>query len=185
MSDGPHRGLPMRQHWKALALRAAKAVFSPDEVSEALPHALKRDILEAPITAIRDILGSDTLFPEIRSEQLEALRATCPGSASANLAIDSAIEAACNGLTGEAGTQAALQSALEGIALNAFRSIEEHYQREAGARSTGFVRGKLDAARKQLDCAALARELLAPATPPAPRSVILPCHAGVDQGPKL
>jgi hypothetical protein len=44
MSDGPHRSLPMRNHWRNLAERAAKAVFSPQEVSEALPYALHRDI---------------------------------------------------------------------------------------------------------------------------------------------
>jgi hypothetical protein len=52
MSDGPHRSLPMRRHWKDLAERAAKAAFSPDQVCEALPLALKCDILEAPIEAM-------------------------------------------------------------------------------------------------------------------------------------
>ena len=185
MSDGPHRSLPMRSHWKDVAQRAARPAFSPDQVCEALSHALKRDILEAPIKAVRDILGSDTLFPEMRTEQLESLRATCPGSASATLVIDSAIEAACNGLMGDAGTRAALKSALEGAELSALRGIEEHSQREMDPRSTRFVRDRLDAARKQLDCGALASELLAPATPPAPRSVILPRQMGVEDGPEL
>lgn len=175
----------MRPHCKDVALRAAKPAFSLDQVREALVHALKREILEAPIKGIRDILGSDTLFPKMRTEQLEALRGTCPGSASGNLAIDSAVEAVCNGLTGDIGTKAALQSALEGIALRDRRRIEEHYLREADPRSAGFVRARLDAASKLLDFSALASEVLAPATPPARRSVILPRQTGVDQGPKL
>jgi hypothetical protein len=175
----------MRSHWKDLALRASKAAFSPDQVCEALPHALKRDVLEAPIQAICEILGSDSLFPEMRIEQLEALRANRPGSATAGLAIDSAIAATLNGLTGDTGAEAALQSTLEGDALSACRGIEEHYQRETKSRSTGFVRDRLDAARKQLDCGALARELLAPAKPAARRSITLPRRKGVDEGPSL
>ncbi len=185
MSDGPHRSLPLRPHWRDVALRASKPAFSLDHVSEALARALKKDIIEAPINAVREILGSDTLFPEMRIERLEALRAACPGSASAHLAIDSAVEVACKGLTGDAGAQAAVQSALEGTAHSARRSIEEHYRRESDQRSSGLVSNQLEAALKQLDCGALARELLTPAKPPARRSVTLKRHSGVDQGPEL
>ena len=62
----------MRPHWKDLAQRAAKSAFAPKEVCEALPYALKRDILEAPIKQIRDIMVGGSLFPELRIEQLEA-----------------------------------------------------------------------------------------------------------------
>ena len=123
--------------------------------------------------------------PKMRTEQLEALRGTCPGSASGNLARGSAVEAVCNGLTGDIGTKAALQSALEGIALRDRRRIQTRYLREADPRSAGFVRARLDAASKLLDFSALASEVLAPATPFAWRSVILPRQTGVDQGPKL
>ena len=58
MSDGPHRSLPMRRHWKDTAERAARPVHSSAEVCNALTHALKRDILEAPIEKMRDILNS-------------------------------------------------------------------------------------------------------------------------------
>ena len=185
MSDGPHRSLPMRPHWKDLAQRAAKSAFAPKEVCEALPYALKRDILEAPIKQIRDIMVGGSLFPELRIEQLEALRETCRGSAPANLAIDCAIEAARNALTGEAGTEAALRSALEDTTQSALRGMEEHYEREASSRSAGYLRTRLDAARQQLDCGALAREILSSAKPPSRRSATLPRHTGVDEGPPL
>lgn len=185
MSDGPHRSLPMRPHWKDLAQRAAQGAFSPDQVCEALPYALKRDILEAPISTIRDIMNGGSLFPEMLVEQLEGLRQSCRGSASANLLIDCAVEAAASGLKGDAGTEGALRSALEDTTRNALRGIEEHYQREASSRSSGYVRERLDAARQQLDCGGLARELLSPEKPPARRSVTLPRHSGVDEGPPL
>ncbi|ABA03530.1 conserved hypothetical protein [Nitrobacter winogradskyi Nb-255] len=185
MSDGPHRSLPLRPHWKVLAQRAAKAAHSPAEVCEALPYALKRDILEGPLKAVRDIMGGDSLFPSMRIEQLEALRASCPGSAAATQLIDCAIVAVQNGKVGDPGAQAAVQMALEGTMHSALRSIDEHYQREAGSRSSGYVRERLDAARETVDCGALARELLTPGKPPKRRSVNLRRHTGLDEGPAL
>jgi hypothetical protein len=185
MSDGPHRSLPMRRHWKDFAERSAKAAFSPDQVSEALPHALKKEILEAPIKEIRDIMGGDSLFPEMRIERLDALRQAHRGSAAATHVIDCAVEATARGLLGEAGTHAAVKNAIEDTTRDALRGIEEHYQREASSRSAGYVRTRLDAARQQLDCDALTRELLAPGKLTSPRSVTLPRHTGVDEGPSL
>jgi hypothetical protein len=114
MSDGPHRSLPMRRHWKDFAERSAKAAFSPDQVSEALPHALKKEILEAPIKEIRDIMGGDSLFPEMRIQCLDALRQAYRGSAAATHVIDCAVEATARGLLGEAGTHAAPDTCVPG-----------------------------------------------------------------------
>ncbi|MCR6734080.1 MAG: hypothetical protein NVV83_08335 [Afipia sp.] len=175
----------MRRHWKDFAGRSAKAAFSPDQVSEALPHALKKEILEAPIKEIRDIMGGDSLFPEMRIERLDALRQAHRGSAAATHVIDCAVEAAARGLTGEAGTHAAVKNAIEDTTRDALRGIEEHYQREASPRSSGYVRTRLDAARQQLDSDALTRDLLSSEKPPSRRSVTLPRHTGVDEGPSL
>ena len=43
MSDGPHRSLDMPPSWKKLAERADNKAYVPEEVSEALPEALKQD----------------------------------------------------------------------------------------------------------------------------------------------
>jgi hypothetical protein len=146
---------------------------------------LKRDILEAPIKGIQGIMGGSFLFAELRIEQLEALRETCRGSAPANLTIDCAIEAARNGLTGEAGTEAALRNALQDTTRSALRGMEEHYEREASSRSAGYLRTRLDSARQQLDCGAIAREILSAEKPLTPRSVTLTRQTGVDDGPPL
>lgn len=185
MSDGPHRSLPMRPHWKDLAQRAAKSVFSPEQVCEAMPYALKRDILEAPIITIREIMNDGSLFPELRVERLEKLQQSLRGSAPANLVIDCAIEAVRRGLNGDTGAETALRNACEDTARNALRGIEEHYLREAGSRSSGYVRERLDAARQKVDCGVLARELLSANKPPSRRSVTLPRHSDVDEGPPL
>lgn len=185
MSDGPHRSLNMRPHWKVTAQWAANLAHTADEVCGALAHALKKDILEAPIAAVRKIMNSDTLFPGMRIEQLETLRARHPRSAATNSLIDCAIETAAGGVTGEAGTANALSAALEDIARAPLRGIDEHYQREAGARTSGTVRTRLDDALGKLDCNGIAGELLRPSRPPSRRGVELPRQTGIDEGPPL
>jgi hypothetical protein len=150
-----------------------------------MSHALKKDILEAPIRRVRDILDGDTLFAEIRIEQLEELRADCAGSAAANALLDCAIEAVIRGALGEAGMQAALASALGDVARPAMRNIDEHYQRKAGAGASRAVRTRLDAAFGLLDCLGIARELLAPPRPPSRRSIKLRQQKGIHEGPPL
>ncbi|MDF1600934.1 hypothetical protein PZ895_14320 [Mesorhizobium sp. YIM 152430] len=185
MSDGPHRSLNMRPHWKLSAQRAANLAHTAEEVCEAMTFALKKDILEAPIAAVREIMNSDTLFTDMRLDQLEALRARSPRSAATNTLIDCAVEAAATGIKGEAGTAAAVAAALEEIARPAMRGIDEHYQREAGARASRSVRARLDEAHNKLDCAGIARELLSPARPPSRRSIRTPRRTGLGEGPRL
>jgi hypothetical protein len=185
MSDGPHRSLPLRPHWKTFARRAANAAHTADEVQESLAHALKRDILKAPIKSIRDIMGGDSLFPAMKIEQLEALRPSCSGSAPANSAIDCAIAAASNGITGDAGTQTAIQLALEDTLQSHVRSIEEHYQREASPQGRNFMQSRLEAITGHFDCGVLAREILSSEKPPAHHTVKLTTRSGLDQGPAL
>lgn len=182
MSDGPHRSLPLRQHWQDLAERSAKRAFPPDQVCEALPYAIKRDILDAPIAKLREIMNGGTLFPELRVEQLEGVRASCRGSAAANKVIDCLVEAAIKGATGDAAMQLALRNAADDTARDSLRGIEEHYQRKASAREAGYVRDRLDSARKSLDCEALAAELLSPVHPHK-RSIKLARRTGLDDGP--
>jgi hypothetical protein len=186
MSDGPHKSLPMRRPWRDLSERAAKAAFSPDQVGEALPRALKREFTDAPIKAVRDILGGgpqSSLFPSERLQQLEALRSSTYGSAAANSLIDCAIDVVREGRTGEAATTAAIANALDEQTRSAFRSVEEHYQRKAGSRDATFVRNRLNAAREGCDYGSLAAELASDSSPRAGRA--LPKKSDVDEGPAL
>lgn len=183
MSDGPHRSLPMRPHWKLVAWRAANLAHTADEVCEAMAHALKRSILGAPIAQVREILNSDTLFPDMRAEQLEALRAHSSRSAAANALFDCAIEAAH--LPGGVGTVVAVAATLEELARPAIRGIDEHVQRVVGAQASRIVRARLEEASGKLDCRAMARELLEPGRPSSRRSLEMPRHTGLDEGPPL
>lgn len=186
MSDGPHKSLPMRRPWRDLSERAAKAAFSPDQVREALPHALKQEFLGAPVKAVQDILGGgpqSSLFPAERVRQLEALRQATYGSPAAKNLIDCAVEAVNEGRTGEVATNSAIANALDEYTRSAFRSVEEHYQREAGSRDAGFVRDRLTAARRSCDYDALAAEIASGSRPRA--GAALPKQSDIDDGPPL
>lgn len=187
MSDGPHRSLPLKPVWKVLAERAAKAAYSADQVCEALPHALKKEFREAPLEAVRSILGGGgqgALFVDDIMEQLEAARSVCRGSVAGIALIDCAIEAVNDGLRGDAAVHAATANALDSCTRSQFHSVEEHYQREDSARNALFVRGRLDAAREQCDFGAIAGEMLTPSEQKR-HTDNLPKRTGIDDGPEI
>lgn len=186
MSDGPHKSLPMRRHWKDLAERTAKAAYSANEVCEALPHALRKDLREAPLAAIRDILsgGQGSLFAEDKIERLEAVRQKNTRSAASNLVIDCAIQSVADGLTGDNAYRATLDNACAERVRSGFRSVEEHYLREAGAQSARFVRDRLDAARRQQDIAIVVSAMMSGGKTPRGGDY-LPRQTGIDEGPSL
>jgi hypothetical protein len=62
--------------------------------------------------------------------------------------------------------------------------MHEHYLREATAVETANLRARFDSARREVSCATLANELLAPQKLPAPRSLQLQRHTGLDEGPE-
>jgi hypothetical protein len=141
---------------------------------------------EAPLAAIRDILNGDqgSLFVNNEIERLEAVRQASTRSAACNVVIDCAIQAVSGGLTGEAAYRATLENACEAQVRSQFRSVEEHYHREAGARSARYVRERLDSARQQCDFKIIASGFMLGAKSPRV-AAYLPRHTGLDEGPSL
>lgn len=187
MSDGPHRSLPMRRHWKDFAERAAKAAYSGNEVCEALMHALWKDLAEAPLAEVRAILQGrpqGDLFADERFEQLETVRRSTRPSAASKAIIDCAIEAVSDGLTGEAAFVAALENACEECVRSSLRSIEEHYYRKATVLSALYVRDRLYTLLQQCDFRQTATEFLFSGKSPCDTSR-LPRRSGLDEGPAL
>lgn len=183
MSDGPHRTLPMRRPWRDLAERAATPAYSPDEVNAALPLALRDEFREAPLAEVADILRGErqgSLFREERSHQLNALRASYPGSVVATTLIECALEAVADGLQGESALHIAVTNALKAHGRTGGRQIEEHYQRN---RSHGNeLRDRLLRARKHCRYDALASELLSEGQAGDVRPHR---RSGIDEGPQL
>ena len=183
MSDGPHRSLPMRQHWKDLAERVENFSFTPEETAEALFCALEKDFRGAPLSVIRAILDDTRqgfLFKENHVEQLDATRQTCPGLATGNTLIDCAIEANSKGMIGDSAFHHAVKNALEAHALSGCRQIEEHQYREAPENGQQ-VRERLLKARIKCPYDTLASKLMSD-----PQSNDgLSKRTGIDEGPKL
>lgn len=188
MSDGPHRSLPLRRHWRDLAERSAKLAFSPQEVAEALPYALKMEMREVRLLEIQNILGGGpqaSLFGDDRLEQLELARSSSAGSAIGGVIIDCAIEAVSAGKAGYDACEDALTAALDEYARGTARSTEEHYQRsDASQRMVDNVRTRLCLARQACDFRAVARDLLS-GVRPTRAAMALPKHSGLDEGPRL
>jgi len=188
MSDGPHRSLPLRRHWRDLAERSAKLAYSPEEVAEALPYALKMEMREVPLTEIQDMLGGGeqaSLFGDDRIQQLELARSGAAGSAIGGVVIDCAIEAVSAGKTGYEACEDSLTAALDEYARGTARSTEEHYQRsDASARTIDNVRSRLTLARQACDFRAIARDLLT-GVRATRTAAALPKHSGLDEGPRL
>lgn len=189
MSDGPHRSLPLKPAWKRLSERAAKAVFSPEEVSEMLPVALSGELPDSLINALRYIFNGERqqlLFSgsrEVMDAKMEALRSDWWGNAPANRLLDNGQEVLRQGLSGDHACEAALEMTFREIARSEARSIEEHYFREAGAKDARYVRTRLDNAIHQCDMRAIAKAMLLPRHQRG--SVRMPRQTGLDQGPSL
>ncbi|QTN34834.1 hypothetical protein [Cognatishimia activa] len=187
MSDGPHRSLPMRNHWKCLAERADKAAYSVAEVSQALPAALLQEFREAPLEQLMGALGvgeQPVLFAEQSPQELDALRAVSPGSAIGNALIDCAKEAIANGMSGENACLQAIESALDHCTRSAFRGIEEHYYRQAPDYRARFVRSRMDDARNRSDFRSLAKSILN-SKGKSMQGGTISKQDGLDEGPVL
>ena len=164
MSDGPYKTLPMRPQWKALAKRAYIPAFSPEEVSEALPPALRRDwSAEVSEPFLRDVaralIGGEqgSLFP--------------------------ALDALADGFRGTPALEQAIEIALEARGLSVFRQIEEHFHREVSDRRAADLRRRLEQSLVGQPLRELARDLAKGA--PGPKPVGLSKQGGLDDGVTL
>lgn len=186
MSDGPHRSLPMRRHWKKFAERASKHSYSLDEVSAVLPSALMNDFKDAPLNQVSGIFlgdGQIPLFQQDCADRLEELRRICRGSTVGNTLIDCAIEANANGLTGEAAINAAVRNASEAYARTILHQIEEHYRRKQPG-SQFNVRNRMSAACNQVSFASFASEMMYGNDGTKGKFDVMK-RTGIDEGPRL
>lgn len=190
MSDGPHRSLPLKKHWKDVAERASRPAYVASEISNAFARAVALEAAEAPFDIVRRLLGAGgegSLFAGDRNalaDQLESARAHCRGSASGNALLDGAVQAVLEGEVGDAAFDRAAAHCGEKIGESHNRSIEEHYQRKAGDRSARFMRGRLREAAALCEPAAIVRDIARSGTAPN-HSARLDRHTGLDEGPPL
>lgn len=186
MSDGPHRSLPMRKGWKAVAERADKSAYEPKEICEALAPALAEDwqieVPSALIEAARKLFPNETqgtlLPPTI--EEIEGLRPMVAGAALGELFLSHLAMAADEGMTGQQALQSSAEAALGERALQGARQIEEHYDRDSGVLRASKVRGRTEEGIASADLGGLAERLLQG----GPRRELrqIPKHSDIDDG---
>lgn len=183
MSDGPHRSLPLKKHWKKVAEWAAKPAYSLVEVAGAFSCALEADFDKGLLLKVQATFGRGYLFPEDCDAELEALHREYRGAEAASVLIDCAKEANNSGLIGDAACKVAVENALGTYGRGVCRQIEEHYRRKTACGSV-HIRDRLNAIRGHCSPGLLASELLANKTS---RNIgyWVPKRAGIDQGPSL
>lgn len=185
MSDGPHRSLPMQQHWRGVAEQAYRPAFSVTQVSESLTYAQMRELADAPIAKVREAVCRESLFKyDVGSvvAEVEATREYCRGSSSGNSLIDNIVVALMEGLSGEDACRKAIEGTIEDQTRSACRSIEEHYLRKAGGENAAFIRGRMEEAQQECKLAEVAERLLQGDRPSSIRPVK---QTGTDEGPPL
>lgn len=149
MSDGPHRSLPLGRRWKKVAECADNASFSLEDVRKHLDSAIlsdfKSDDIASLLKEIRRLLCSSDqglLFP-VSSDAVEGLRLSANGSPLGNLILDCAVDAVESGKKGEDALSSTFAEATQEWTQRHCRGMEEHYQREAGAKRAANFQARM------------------------------------------
>ena len=188
MSDGPHKSLNMPSGWRKLAERADNQAYAPEEVSDALPDALKQDwraeVPDSVTNQVRDILDSQSsLFGDERAERLEALRGGIAGYNLANTFLDYAIQETVRGHSGPEALQEAASNTLSDRAARGTRQVEEHYYRKSSQGRAAYVRERIETGVTQSDIASIAGRFVGTGTSKGPRRPAK--QTGLDDGVKI
>ena len=188
MTDGPHRSLPLRKHWKDFAKRIDIEAYSLEENCQYLRAAVKKDFSEPVLTAVRNLLDERKRGPlpvVDPVKQIEATSKDCRGSAADNILIRCVTYELSKGRTGEEAFKNAFKNASEEVARANFRSIQEHYCREeTNIKRLNSFRKRLGETIRKTDFNSIGSEVIEKRES---RKTIqkLSKRTGVDEGPEL
>jgi hypothetical protein len=137
MSDGPHRSLKMRKHWKELCKRGDQAIYRSDEITEAAAAALTSDFrnevswsLINKLKAIFSGQDNSLMIPDIALGQLDQARRDAAGSVFGRNAIEWCITLIEAGQFYPDTVYAAIGRAAKERGFASARQIHEHVLRE-------------------------------------------------------
>ena len=173
MSDGPHKSLNLKRHWRKLAERADISAYDASEVCESMEVALKSDFQkEVSNTTLKELkeIADDaisSLFSD-HKQRLQALSSKTQPEPLQNLLIeclkyqlDRKKAGNHNPLT------TAIQDAIDIHCSRHNRQIEEHYFRKGKRADGDNIKERLDQAKQALNLQTLTRDILEPSRAPS------------------
>ncbi len=189
MSDGPHRSLPMRKPWKALAMRGDQHVYADEQVAEAATNALasdfKNEVKWSLIDALKAVFtGRDNSLGlrEIALQELEEARALAAGSVFGRDAVEWGVVLIKEGKFGLDAFHEVVGLAAKMRGFANARSVEEHYLRESNQRRASHVSKRIHSAISSLSEIQLGSML---ASPGSAKTQHLKKHTQIDEGVPL
>lgn len=186
--DGPFRSLNMRSAWKKVAEYSQNHAFSLDEISDSIISALRKDwrdevptaLVSGLFRAFADTQGA--LFPQVKAQELEALRVHSAGRSLASLLLECAMHRiAADGVGLQVAVQAVEDTLLQWGSRHS-RQVEEHYCRESFSLEGRQVRMRIDQGIGRVPIQDLANEFLK-VSEAVPRLVTI--KSGIDEGVPL
>jgi len=186
MSDGPHRSLKLRPHWRKFAEKAASQAYSNEEVEEELKRAIDKDWKDAGLDALEDIFkikDQGSLFEDDRTDKAQDLLDSAEGSAITLIAGECAIEAIIDGKHGNDAYNSVVENVGNDFFLKQARSIHEHWQRKAKASEASSMGERLQKLRSEFRYVRTPRAN-SPSSGPSIQ-LRVSRRTGIDEGPSL
>ena len=169
MSDGPHRSLKMRKHWRELAKRGDQHAYDDEQVLEAAANALnidfKNEIKWQLIDALKSVFtgkNNSLGLPEIALEELRLAKSLAAGSVFGMSAVEWSIELIREGRFGLEAFYDAIGLAAKMRGFANVRSVEEHYLRESSVQRASHVSKRICGAITNISEAKLGQLLATP-----------------------
>jgi hypothetical protein len=186
MSDGPHRSLPLRKHWKKVAEWADNLNYGCGDVvavlSEAVVRDFRREVPDSVLSLLKkEFCSRETMLPAFQTQPLAVLDREHEGSPMACLIADCAEYQLATGDAGLEGLETALRSGIHERLLGVGQQMEEHYVRDPHStpERAATVRNRLMEATQALPLHDLTLQLLG-AQPTQRMHVAL--QSGLDEG---
>lgn len=188
MSDGPHKSLPQKPHWKKVAEYAERSAFDVDEVGHQLRKAIVREFSGVPIELIHQIAMPHpqqemfTEHSERAAEEIERLRPEYRGEKAVNEVLDQMKLALLHGQNGDKACRQAFERAAMSTVQSHLRETREHYYRKTTKLEAGRVVARWHEAAKAIPLNVVVRDMLAGQSRSA-KSLVSSKQDGLDDGP--
>lgn len=162
MSDGPHKTLPLGQHWNRVLKKLGISVYQPEEVTvffrEALVTDWYKEVPEKLPNILYTMLQKPPLHPEILLQELQALIDQFESTELLKIFVEH-LEYHLQNQPGERGHVAAIQDTLIEWLQRRVRQLKESIANENNKIQKRILNQRMTEALAILDVYELARQL--------------------------